>query len=153
MPSRRWRTVLFACIVYASITACATNRATGLRFEEQLTPNVGETILYFYRPALPEAPSKFSSRIYVSDRLIGELDYGGYFVHRIAPGRYRVSLSEKEKSDDLWLVTSEGASYFIKWDYVETLPWKGGTQYGPLLKKVDASQAAQELRSCRQMQH
>lgn len=153
MPPKTWCTTLLASIVYLSITACATNRATGIWFEEQLTPDVAETVLYFYRPASSEAPSKYSSRIYVSGHLIGELDHGGYFVHRVPPGRYRVSLSEKEDSDDLWLITPGGASYFIKWDYVATLFWKGSTQYRPLLKRVDADQAVEELQSCRQMQY
>lgn len=148
-----WCTMLFACLVYLSTTACGANRATGPWFEEQVTTNVQETIFYFYRPALPAAPDKYSSRIYLSGQLIGELDHGGFFWYRGAPGRYRVSLSEKGNSDDLWFITSGGASYFVKWDNVNALPWKGGTQYGPLLRRVDEAQALQELRSCRQMKY
>ena len=134
----------------ALATGCETNRATGPYFTDPLHPHTDEAVVYFYRPPKWEAPKAFPARIYAFNKVI-RLDHGGYTMHVVSPGRYRISLSSKLNREDIWLDLQGGQTTFLKLVYVPILSLKGG-QYEKMLVEVDKTDARNELPGCRLME-
>jgi len=151
--SERLVILLLVSLSLSVEAGCASNNATGPYFQEAGSIISDKASVYFYRPPSSGAPDRWSSRVYAWYDLIGELDHGGYFVHYLKPGRYRISNTRKDVPDDIWLTVEAGQQYFIKWNYRIRSSFlnRSGSQYSSYLTSVDVEEALEELKLCRLM--
>jgi Protein of unknown function (DUF2846) len=110
MSSVRSFSAILVMVIAAGLAGCATNPFWGAR---------DAATVYIFR--LPGGVPGVYKPILVDGKSLGSLDYGGYFMIRLAPGKHLItSPSANQKKLELEVV--KGADYYVSQEIIPANP-------------------------------